>query len=132
MKDCVEKYISDESWLMREDEWDPAMQNVRESLFTLGNGYISSRGVLEENPYDSYAGTYIAGIFDNTGAQVTELVNLPNPLDFKIVCQGEKLDIKGMDVLEHRRILDMKKGILARRTLYSNTKKKKFDYQSKD
>ena len=107
MKDYFSRYLSKEENFIKEDPWDPNLQEVQESRFTLGNGYICSRGVLEENPYDSYAGTYIAGIYDNTGAQVTELVNLPNPLYFKISSMGEKLDIVAMDVLEHERTINM-------------------------
>jgi len=130
MKDYLESYLSDKNWHIIENSWDPKMQAVRESHFALGNGYMCSRGVLEENPYDSYAGTYIAGLFDNTGAQVIELVNAPNPFYFKIVSQGEKLDNVAMDVLEHKRMLDMRKGLLYRKTIFSNSQKKRFSYES--
>ena len=130
MKDYFTPYLSDSSWHIAENAWEPQMQALRETQFTIGNGYVSSRGSLEENPYDSYAGTYIAGLFDNTGAQVTELVNTPNPFFFKIVSQGEKLDNIAMDIAEHKRILDMKNGLLYRRTIFSNSKKKRFSYQS--
>jgi len=130
MKDWLKKYLSSEDWLIYENGWDPKQQAVRETQFTLGNGLLGSRGVLEEIPYDSYAGTYLAGIYDATASQVTELVNFPNPINFTIVTGGEKLDIAGMKVLEHNRILDMAKGTLLRRTIYSNSKKQRFLYQS--
>jgi len=130
MKDSFSHYLSEGNWHIIEDGWDPKLQNVRESHFTIGNGYFASRGALDGNPYDAYPGTYIAGIFDNTGAQVTELVNTPDPFYFKVISQGEKLDNIAMNVLEHKRILDMKKGLLYRKTLYSNSKKERFDYQS--
>ena len=130
MKEKLEQYLSDESWHITEDGWDPAKQASYESIFTLGNGYLSSRGALESGPYGSSVGTYIAGIYDNTGAQVTELINAPNPFYIKITSKGEKLDNVSMDVLEHKRILDMKKGILYRDTVFSNAKKMRFDYKS--
>ncbi|OIO37869.1 MAG: hypothetical protein AUJ75_03530 [Candidatus Omnitrophica bacterium CG1_02_49_10] len=130
MKDLYKRFLSSEEWLIREEVWNKNLQGVRESQFTLGNGYIGSRGVLEEIPYDAYPGTYIAGLFDSSGAQVPELVNLPNPIDFKISVEGEKLGLVAMDVLKHNRVLDMKKGLLARRTVYSNVRNERFDYQS--
>ena len=129
-KDFFKDLLSEDSWLIKEKNWERSLQGVRESLFTLGNGYLGSRGILEEIPYDSNRGTYIAGLYDKAGAQVTELANLPNPINFKIIVQGEKIDAVAMDVLSHQRILDMKKGLLSRRTLFANARKQKFDYQS--
>jgi kojibiose phosphorylase len=130
MKDYFKKYLSTEDWLIREKGWDKSLQAVRETQFSLGNGYIGSRGILEEIPYDAYPGTFLAGVFDKSGAQITELVNLPNPIDFKIIADGEKVGVVAMDVLDHQRTLDMKKGILLRRTIYANARKKRFLYQS--
>lgn len=130
MKDFFTKYKSDQTWLLREDRWDRPMQSSRESQFALGNGFIGSRGILEELPYDARSGTYIAGLYDKTGAQVTELVNLPNPINLKIIANGERLGAGTMDILQHERILDMRHGLLIRKTLYQNSHKKRFDYQS--
>ena len=130
MKNLFSKYLSREDWLIKDKKWDRDLQTIRETQFTLGNGYICSRGVLEEIPYDSTPGTFLAGVFDKTGAQITELVNLPNPIDFKIIVQGEKLGVVAMDVLKHERVLDMKKGILIRNTTFQNAHKQKFQYQS--
>jgi kojibiose phosphorylase len=130
MKDLFLRYLSNEDWLIRENGWDKNQQTVREAQFSLGNGYICSRGVLEEIPYDATPGTFLAGVYDKTGAQITELVNLPNPVDFKIIVQGEKLDVVAMDVLKHERVLDMGRGILARNTIFQNAHKQRFKYQS--
>ncbi len=130
MKDYFEKYLSGTGWVINERKWEPDLQGVRETQFTIGNGYLGSRGVLEEKPWGATPGTYIAGLYDRTGAMVTELVNMPNPFDFKIINQGEKLDIVGMDIISHTRKLDMKKGLLLRRTVYKNSRGRCFDYQS--
>lgn len=130
MKEFFKKTISKDEWLIEEEGFQQKRQGMRETLFALGNGYVGSRGVLEELPYDSQAGTYIAGVFDNTGAMTAEMVNVPNPIFFRIICGGEKIDPVAMDILEHRRALDMQKGILFRKTIYSNHKKERFNYQS--
>ena len=124
------RYMDDELWVIKEDKWVRTLQNVRESQFALGNGYLGSRGVLEEIPYDSMPGTYVAGVYDKMASQVAELVNLPNPFNFKFTVSGEKLDIIAMDAEEHKRILNLKYGILFRNTLYRNSRKSRFDYHS--
>jgi len=130
MRDLYSAYTNDDLWLIKETKWAKPLQNIRESQFTLGNGYLGTRGVLEEIPYDSTPGTYIAGIYDKTAAQVTKLVNLPNPFNFRFTVDGEKMDVVAMDVLSHKRILNMKKGLLARHTVYRDVGKRRYDYQS--
>jgi kojibiose phosphorylase len=126
----LENYLSDTHWQIIEHGWDPEMQNDNETKFALGNGYIGSRGILEENPPYCRPGTFFAGIYEGTRSLVPELVNAPNPIDFRISVDGEKLDVEAMDIVSHKRILDMYKGILFRNTIYSNARKKRFNYQS--
>jgi len=130
MTDYFDEYLSGTQWLIYERGRDSELQVVNETLFSLGNGYITSRGILEEIPFASIPGTFFAGVFDKVGAMFTELVNAPNPMDFRISVNGEKLDVSAMNLLDHKRILDMHKGILVRRTIYSSAKKKRFNYQS--
>ena len=129
MKGFYSHYIDDDSWLIKESRWTKSLQNIHEAQFALGNGYLGTRAVLEEIPHDAMPGTYIAGIYDKMFSQVAELVNLPNPFNFIFTIQGEKLALGIMDVLKHQRILNFKKGLLVRHTLYQNSKKHCFDYQ---
>ncbi len=124
------QYEEDELWLIKETEWVKNLQSIRESQFSLGNGYIGCRGVLEEIPYDAAPGTYIAGVYDRMSSQVAELVNLPNPFNFKFTVEGEKIDVVAMDVLEYRRVLNLRKGLLLRHTMFQNSRKSRFDYHS--
>lgn len=130
MKDCYSKYAADYDWQITEDGWVRSLQGVREAQLALGNGFLGSRSVLEELPYDSKAGTFVAGLYDSIGSQVAELVNWPNPFNFKITARGEKSGVATMDVLSHKRILNMKHGLLLRRTVFQDSKKRKYDYQS--
>ena len=123
--------LSDKAWLISENEWDEKKQKEWETLFCIGNGYVCSRGILEEVPYDSTPGTYVAGVFDKTGAQITELVNLPNPFWFKFDMGGEKIGAVAMDIVNHERVLDMQKGILHRKTKYFSAHHQMVEYQSK-
>jgi len=130
MKDYYSKYNTEYSWLIKEEGWVRSLQRMRETQFALGNGFLGSRAVLEEIPYDAKPGTYIAGLYDKIGSQVAELVNLPNPFNFKIMIEGEKLGVITMDVSEHRRILNLRHGLLWRHTVFQDSKRRKYDYQS--
>jgi len=130
MRNFYSQYIDDDLWLIQELEWARSLQNIRESQFALGNGYFGTRGILEEIPYDAMPGTYVAGVYDKMLSQVAELVNLPNAFNFRFTAKGEKLDILAMNVLKHKRVLNLKKGLLCRHTLYQNSKKSRFDYKS--
>ncbi|UCC95710.1 MAG: glycoside hydrolase family 65 protein [Candidatus Omnitrophota bacterium] len=130
MKDFYSQYAGDELWFIKETEWVRTLQNIRESQFAQGNGYLGTRGILEEIPYDAIPGTYITGLYDKMGSQVDELVNLPNPINFRFTIKGEKLDVIAMDTIWHKRILNMKKAVLVRHTLYKDAKGRQYDYQS--
>jgi kojibiose phosphorylase len=129
--EAFKKGYAPERWCIREQEWDKTKQQQRETQFTQGNGYFCCRGILEEVPYDATPGTYLAGLFDRTGAQITELVNCPNPINMRIDTHGEKLDVVAMDVLKHERTLDMRDGVLNRQTIFKTTHKKRVLYQSR-
>ena len=130
MKDYYKKYSSEYSWLIKEEGWVKSLQGVRESQIALGNGFLGSRAVLEEMPYDAKPGTYIAGLYDSVGSQVSELINLPNPFNFKITVDGEKLGVVTMDAIEHRRALNLRYGLLTRHSIFKDTRNRKYDYQS--
>lgn len=108
--------LSSEDWLIKEEGFRFNKQGMYESLFTLGNGYLGVRGSLEENPHGSYRGLYIAGIFDKSEAYVPELVKAPGWIDFSVWIDGDKFSVGTCKVLSHERVLDMRKGILHRRT----------------
>ncbi len=125
------KYLSRPEWFILDMGRDSSKQRDTETLLTLGNGYLGSRGILEESLVDAQPGTFFAGLFDNTGAQVTEMINAPNPISFSLAVGGEKLDVAAMDVLDFRRILDMHQGLLYRETLYRTAVgKRKIHYES--
>ena len=130
MKNYYSKYGTEYPWLIKEEGWVKSLQAIRETQFALGNGFLGSRAVLEEIPRDARPGTYIAGLYDRIGSQVDELVNLPNPFNFKIIVDGEKVGAITMDVVEHRRILNLRRGLLWRHTVFQDSKKKRYDYQS--
>ncbi|HZG88930.1 MAG TPA: glycosyl hydrolase family 65 protein [Pseudonocardia sp.] len=113
-----------DAWTVVFDGWDPADEGRREALCTLGNGRFATRGAAPESAADGvhYPGTYAAGCFnrlrDEVGGVVVEnesMVNLPNWLDLRFaVDDGPWVDLDAVQVLEHRLVLDLRRGLLHR------------------
>ena len=121
--------VSDDEWLIQERGFNPDRQAEYESVFSLGNGYMGSRAVLEELPAGSSQGTYVAGIFDKSEAETVEIVNLPDPVGLRLYADGEPIAIDQMEVTGYDRTLDMRCGTLARRTSYQSKKGGLYEYE---
>ena len=129
MKDLIPG-LHDKEWIIEEKKWDPEKQNLQETLLSTGNGFLGSRGVLEEIPEGSYAGTYFAGLYDSRNTQVTELVNTPNPVYFRITANGEELAVGKMKVSSHYRALDMRNGTLHRKTIFKDSTNQRYQLET--
>ncbi|NIN64596.1 MAG: glycoside hydrolase family 65 protein, partial [Anaerolineae bacterium] len=103
--------LSSNDWRVSEHWIHRDKMQYQEALFSLGNGYLGSRGFLEEAYEQAYPATYIAGVYDRSGAQSFVIVNVPNPLVMKVYVDGRKLSIREMEVVEHHRVLDMKRAM---------------------
>ena len=130
MNNLYSHFTEDELWLIKQAEWVTSVQNIRETQFALGNGYMGTRGILQDMPEGAMPGLFLAGLYDKIGSQVDELVNWPNPINFMLTIEGQKLDVISMDVIEHKRALNMKKAVLAQHTIYRDRKKRRYDHQS--
>ena len=123
------KKLSEENWIISEEGFEQDKRKFWETIYTLGNGYLGSRGVLEESFENGYPGTYLAGIYDQTAGQPFEIVNAPNPLRIEVYINGVRLSVNEMKVAEHRRALDLKKAVLHRRTVFQNDQGR-YEYES--
>jgi Trehalose and maltose hydrolases (possible phosphorylases) len=123
------KLSLDENWVVSEHCIDRENLRFQETIFTLGNGYLGARGILEEGYVEGYAGTYIAGVYDRDKGQSFELVNAPNPLSVEIYVNGKKLSMNDMEVIEHHRALDMRKAVLVRHTVFRYAGER-YEYES--
>lgn len=115
--DDVNNLLSDDKWLIFQDKFDNYLNQKYETIFTLTNGYMGTRGTFEEGSEDEHPGNFIAGIFDKSEAQVREIVNVQNWLGVKIYVEGKHLNFDKCEILDFKRILDMKHGILFKSTL---------------
>lgn len=112
-------------WILDYSGVDPAAERGRETLCTLGNGYLASRGAAPEaGPGGShYPGTYAAGVFNRLISRVQDhthddesLVNLPNWLVLRWRVDGGRWVVPDApSISEFRQSLDLRAGVLHRR-----------------
>lgn len=113
-------HLNGQEWCVCESGFDIGKANVFETLFTLGNGYLGTRGTLEEGFRGEYSGTYLNGVFDAHDASVIDLVNAPDWLPLAVYIHGIRLDVQGCKVLSHQRALDLRQGVLWRETVFED------------
>ena len=118
----IRNYLSDDSWMILQDHYDPEENLKYESLFCLSNGYLGTRGAYEERTAKSIPCTYINGVFDRSEAFMRELANLPDWLGIKLYVEKELIGIETCRVLEYSRALDMKHSLLAKRFVLEDKK----------
>jgi trehalose/maltose hydrolase-like predicted phosphorylase len=121
---------SDPRWLMSVEGWGPRREPGIEAVFALVNGYLGTRAAVEEGSDASDPATFINGVFDTATEEVAqsaaapehqiiaaptpELVVAPDWSRLRITVEGALLDIESVELLEHRRTLDMRRGVLLR------------------
>ncbi len=101
-------------WQIVETAFDPDAQHHRETLFTIGNGYLGTRGTFEEGYPGEHALTLIHALFDDVPLFNTELVNAPHWPHLHLTFDGEPFRLDRGDVLTYRRTLDLRHGLLRR------------------
>jgi trehalose/maltose hydrolase-like predicted phosphorylase len=117
----------DEAWVYRFDGSEPDREGLRETLCTLGNGYLATRGAIPESAADGvhYPGTYLAGCYnrlrDDVAGRIIEnesMVNVPNWLPLTLQAEGGAwLGRPGVDVVAEHTELDLRQGTLTREFL---------------
>lgn len=106
----------DLSWLIVEEGFTPVREHEIESIFAVGNGYIGTRASLEEGSRFSQPVTFAAGIYaDGPASELgPALVVLPDWPHLEISVDDERLSMESGRVVEHRRILDLRQGVMWR------------------
>jgi len=114
---CVELPVActdDHEWIIVEEGFTPEREHELESLFAIGNGYVGSRGSLAEGSALSAPATFLAGVFDSEAGVVPGLAPSADWTRLYAAIDGQPLRLDRGQNLEHRRILDMRQGILWR------------------
>lgn len=122
-----------DGWTWEYEGYDPGRERLRESLCTLGNGYVATRGATPESVAGGahYPGTYAAGLYNRLASVVgdrqvfnEDLVNLPNwlPLRFRTGAHGGRpgpwLTPDRRTPLAYRQSLDLRHAVLTRVVRY--------------
>ncbi|SFK71513.1 glycoside hydrolase family 65 protein [Geodermatophilus ruber] len=116
-----------EPWSLTEIGLDHASLGVHESVFALANGHIGMRGSLEEGEPVVVPGTYLNGFFEERPLPYAEagygfpeqgqtVVNVTDGKLIRLLVGDTPLDLDYGEIVEHRRTLDLRRGVLRRVT----------------
>ncbi len=119
-------YFLADPWKIIEEGFNPTMNEISESVFSLGNGMMGQRGNLEET-YSGHSlqGTYVGGVYYPDKTRVgwwkngypeyfSKVLNATYWSGLRIYIDNEELDLAKVEILSFKRELDMHKGVLNR------------------
>jgi kojibiose phosphorylase len=104
----------DHTWLVRETEFRRPALRAQEAVFTIGNGYVSTRGTFEEGLIGDLPATLIHGVFDDAPLVVTELANAPDWMPLAPLIGDEHVQLDTGALLHYERMLYLQNGVLTR------------------
>lgn len=119
-------YFKAHPWKVIEEGFNPHMNEIAESVFSLGNGMMGQRGNLEESYSGrSLQGTYVGGVYYPDKTRVgwwkngypeyfAKVLNATYWSGLRIWINGELLDLNAVNVDAFTRELDMHQGVLNR------------------
>ena len=122
----MKDYIVKHPWKIIEEGFDPALNEISESLCSIGNGRMGQRANFEEKySGKSLQGSYVAGVFYPDKTKVgwwkigypdyfAKVLNSTNWIGIDIAFDGEVLDLANCQVSNFRRELNMREGYLLR------------------
>ena len=109
-----QELITANDWNIIETKFNPQELHHQETVFTLSNGYLGTRGSFEEGYPDDFAATLINGVYDDVTIAHTELVNCPSWLPLVVQVAGDRFSMDSGEILNYERRLDLRLGILSR------------------
>lgn len=127
-------------YLLKEQTLQTSEIKKNETLFTLGNGHIGTRGSLEESyrspRYTENSGTYMNGFFESDPITYGEaaygyaknsqtICKLPNGKQLCFSIDGDWFSLDQGTTADHQRTFDMKQGLLIRQFTWESPAGKK-------
>src|SRR6478735_1705446 len=122
----MKNYLKHHEWEIIEEGFDPHLNRISESVFSLGNGRMGQRANFEEAySGEMHQGSYVAGVYYPDKTRVgwwkngypeyfAKVLNAPNWIGINVRIDNQKLDIAKCKIEIFKRILDMKTGLLQR------------------
>jgi kojibiose phosphorylase len=123
----LDPHLRYEDWILTENYFDPEQLNYKETVFTIGNGYLGTRGSFAEGYPGAVAATLINGVYDDVPLYYTELVNCPDWLPLYIIIDDEEFRLDKGELFSYQRQLDLKRGILSRKISWRSPNGKTID-----
>src|SRR6476661_11001169 len=118
----MKNYIKVDEWNIIEEGFDPHLNKISESIFSLGNGRMGQRANFEEKySGESLQGNYVAGVYYPDKTRVgwwkngypeyfAKVLNATNWIGIKVEIEGEELDLATAKVNSFKRTLNMYEG----------------------
>ena len=120
--------LGDHPWRIVETGFNAVDYSLNATLFALGNGYIGLRGTFDEGLLgaESDAGCYLNGVYYAEPIRYGEkaygyarhnqrIAAAALPHELTLALDGQRVDLRCGEILEHRRELRMDEGLLYRR-----------------
>jgi alpha,alpha-trehalose phosphorylase len=114
-------------WAIRESHLDLDMLGQTESIFALSNGHVGMRANLDEGYPHVLPGTYLSSFYEVRPLPYPEggygypeagqtILNVTDGKTIRLLVEDEPFDVRYGKVLAHERTLDLRAGVLRRRT----------------
>jgi alpha,alpha-trehalose phosphorylase len=114
-----------DAWTLPEHELRLDLLAQSESVFALSNGHLGLRGNLDEGDPSGLPGTYLAGFYETRPLPYAEpaygdpeagqtVINVTNGKLLRLMVDDELLDLRYGRLRSHRRVLDLRRGVLER------------------
>lgn len=123
-----------DAWTVTEERFLEETNYRNETTFALSNGYIGTRGTMEE-AYDfdvdtGMEGNFINGFYESTDIRYGEanfgsplrsqtLLNLPNLKETRLCVDGEVFSLLESQISNYKRTLFLREGVLKRTVIWT-------------
>lgn len=111
------------NWIIEETNFNERYQGKCESVMAIGNGYMGLRSVTEESYIGQTRNLFISGTYNKFDEkEVTELPNAADITEMVLYINDELFSLKGSNVREYSRQLNLKTGELSRELVWEDNK----------
>ena len=135
--------LTTEPWALTDSHYQPQHLLLQETLLSLANGYIGTRGTLEEGAPAAVAsceGTYLNGVYSSEPIHYGEaaygfakhnhkMLQVANGKVLKLSVDGESFTAD--QAISHHRTLDLQQGVLSRHSEWQSGSGKQLRLQSR-
>ncbi len=104
----------DRNWSITELHFNPDKIHHSETIYTIGNGFLGTRGTSEEVYPGESRSTFVHGVFDDVPIVFTELANFPDWTGLEITLGGEPFSLANGEILSYSKSLNLKNALLSR------------------